>query len=770
RYERSTLDATGYTLTQSYPDLSHRDFKDYALHTLRYFDDYDFLTAPGWDAEGHDFAFQPPAGFTAAKTDAVIGVVTGGKVRILEEEERWLNVVAYYDDRLRNIQTLGENHLGGVDKFTRTLDYPGQVTQTLLQHEGAEEVDRRTEYTYDHAGRLLQTFETVGDAPRTMVADYQYNALGQLVEKNIHSTDGGRRFLQSVDYRYTIQGWLASINEPGLSAAPLPGEDQPDLFGMRFNYAEAATVNGTPIGPSYDGNISSMSWSATNVTPSVRPEEGVIDGLTTAVYGYGYNPLNQLEQARYATKSGSSWTGNAGAYDMSAQYEANGNITRLTRQAAGVPIDDLDYSYHPTSNHLQGVKDHTGHKEGMADAFTAPTDYSYDGMGHRTSDLNKEITELRYNDLQLVEQVVFGDHTTIDYVYTATGEKLRKTVQDGQGKVLSRIDYVGNVEYVDGAIRQVWIEGGRAYKQNGTYHHEYFHLDHQGNNRVAFGDLPERKVYTATLEAEHREEETSEFAFGSGEAILTAAENHTPLGSESVFLNGMVANRQLGLAKVLDINRGDRVALAVWAKYTQATGSGSGVGDLVSALLTAYGLSPTDAASGEALAQTLGAGGEGAYVPVSNPEEAEDPPDAYLAYLFFDTSYHFVAQYSGFLPVTDASYQAFSRLELTAPLVLDQPGSLFIYLANETREDQEVYFDDLRMVHERAETAFKVSQVNEYYPYGLATNKSWRLKGYLDPWQLYQAGHANFDTLTGNYDFLHRSYDPVLGQFTAADP
>ncbi|MEM0941285.1 MAG: RHS repeat-associated core domain-containing protein, partial [Bacteroidota bacterium] len=52
----------------------------------------------------------------------------------------------------------------------------------------------------------------------------------------------------------------------------------------------------------------------------------------------------------------------------------------------------------------------------------------------------------------------------------------------------------------------------------------------------------------------------------------------------------------------------------------------------------------------------------------------------------------------------------------------------------------------------------------------LATNKSWRLKGYLDPWQLYQAGHANFDTLTGNYDFLYRSYDPVLGQFTAADP
>ena len=35
---------------------------------------------------------------------------------------------------------------------------------------------------------------------------------------------------------------------------------------------------------------------------------------------------------------------------------------------------------------------------------------------------------------------------------------------------------------------------------------------------------------------------------------------------------------------------------------------------------------------------------------------------------------------------------------------------------------------------------------------------------------LYQAAYANYDKLTGNYDFLFRSYDPALGQFFAVDP
>ncbi|WP_436516238.1 hypothetical protein [Ekhidna sp. To15] len=35
---------------------------------------------------------------------------------------------------------------------------------------------------------------------------------------------------------------------------------------------------------------------------------------------------------------------------------------------------------------------------------------------------------------------------------------------------------------------------------------------------------------------------------------------------------------------------------------------------------------------------------------------------------------------------------------------------------------------------------------------------------------MYQSGYASYDSLTGYYDFLFRSYDPALGRFFAFDP
>ncbi|HLF33256.1 MAG TPA: DUF6443 domain-containing protein, partial [Cyclobacteriaceae bacterium] len=43
------------------------------------------------------------------------------------------------------------------------------------------------------------------------MAGNEYNELGMLIEKNIHELDSGK-FLQSVDYRYNIRGWLTNIN------------------------------------------------------------------------------------------------------------------------------------------------------------------------------------------------------------------------------------------------------------------------------------------------------------------------------------------------------------------------------------------------------------------------------------------------------------------------------------------------------------------------------------------------------------------------------
>jgi hypothetical protein len=97
-----------------------------------------------------------------------------------------------------------------------------------------------------------------------------------------------------------------------------------------------------------------------------------------------------------------------------------------------------------------------------------------------------------------------------------------------------------------------------------------------------------------------------------------------------------------------------------------------------------------------------------------------------------------------FPAISAAAFGSFARYG-KENITFDRPGYLYIYLANlpvrqagETAADQEVYFDDLNIVHESAEAGFKVTQVNEYYPFGMATANSWADPSYLHPGHLYQ--------------------------------
>ena len=144
-----------------------------------------------------------------------------------------------------------------------------------------------------------------------------------------------------------------------------------------------------------------------------------------------------------------------------------------------------------------------------------------------------------------------------------------------------------------------------------------------------------------------------------------------------------------------------------------------------------------------------------------------ETPDAYLQYLLFyeDSTFH----QAGFASVTLNALDRFEHLTLDLEVGEDfTSGFMYIYVANESSQD--VYFDDVQVTHESATSSFKVSQINEYYPFGLTTSRSWRNAAYVDPGLLYQSSYASYDSVTGYYDFLSRSYDPVLGRFFAVDP
>lgn len=59
------------------------------------------------------------------------------------------------------------------------------------------------------------------------------------------------------------------------------------------------------------------------------------------------------------------------------------------------------------------------------DAVKQANEYAYDANGNLTKDLNKNITGIQYNCLNLPDKVTFSDGSTITYTYTADGTKLR---------------------------------------------------------------------------------------------------------------------------------------------------------------------------------------------------------------------------------------------------------------------------------------------------------------------------------------------------------
>ena len=220
--------------------------------------------------------------------------------------------------------------------------------------------------------------------------------------------------------------------------------------------------------------------------------------------------------------------------------------------------------------------------------------------------------------------------------------------------------------------------------------------------------------------------------------------------------------------KVLRISKDDEVDMEVWAKYTNNSWNGNSVTGMASAIVSAFG-SAAAGTGAEAASSSLNSALNNPGGTLFNPGSQSGKPQAYLQYVFFNNNHQYVSSGSGFIAVTTQSKNKFAKVQ-TYQKKYHQDGYLLIYVANESYQNAEVYFDDLKIIHSKKETAFRVTQTNEYYPFGLVTNKCWRAEGYADPGLLYQSSYASYDSLTGYYDFLSRSYDPALGRFFAVDP
>ena len=447
----------GYTVNLTLPATVR-------LMKVHYYDDYRFRRIQTALSDTTKLKCITLAGYDSAYPNNSApngrGMLTGIRIHRLDDPTRYTISALYYDSRSRVVQSHTSNHFEGFEDKYFAYTFTGKVKQHRQIHSAPGKTTYTETYTYYYgtpqtnpSERLLSLRHQVNSASEVTLAEYDYDEIGRLKTKKLAN--------ETSTYHYNVRSWLTQI------------------AGTKFNQTMTynAAVNGvTPAKALYNGNISAMKWKSGHET-------------TERGYKFTYDSLNRLTAATYG--EGTGFTTNPNRFNENITYnDKMGNIKTLQRRGKIAEngydlMDNLTYSY--TGNQLTKVTDAVTTPIAYQAAFhfvdraNTSIEYEYNKNGNLKKDLNRNITSITYNELNLPSVITFSDNKSITYGYDAAGSKLSVAyLSDG---VTSRMDYVGNKVYNNGTLSTLLTEEG--YIEPGTtptYH--YYLKDHQGNNRV----------------------------------------------------------------------------------------------------------------------------------------------------------------------------------------------------------------------------------------------------------------------------------------------
>jgi len=364
-------------------------------------------------------------------------------------------------------------------------------------------------YWYDKDNRLTNVYTSADGIIWDQDAKYFYYLHGPLAR-----TELGDDKVQGLDYFYTINGWVKGVNSNTINPNFDLGKDgsltaqydnsQPgihqniaqDAFGFTLGYYDDGTLTGQndykAINASVGSNLTSNEFNSLQYTSSNLFNGNIKDvcvamlqpsmsgGIPTYMplmkKEFRYDQLNRITQANaFISGSGSNSSPisgyygalNNGDYQESFNYDPNGNILALNRNASGGngysgpgqtvhQMDQLSYQYqlNPSNGLPTNQLSYVGNAQptnkfasevNSQSAGTGSTtagyysydnnntgNYTYDLIGNLFSDKQNQISSIGWTNYGKVSTVNRSTGSTMDdleFHYDANGHRVCKIVK-----------------------------------------------------------------------------------------------------------------------------------------------------------------------------------------------------------------------------------------------------------------------------------------------------------------------------------------------------